>query len=708
MVSDAGGDHDPLEVVDGRCEGGVARTITECVVKRSMQILLIGALFIGTAGAALAQREFTYRTVATDLVIPWEIEFGPDGTLWTSERIGIMSRIDPENGTKKVILDRRDIVYTEQETGMLGFTWHPDFPDSPYVYVAYVGGKKSKFWRVVERYTYTNDTLHSPVELFKLDPAETYHQGCRLDVGPDRKLWVTMGDSPGVDSAAADSTLIGKILRMNLDGSVPDDNPIPGLLLYSKGHRNVQGFTRLPNGNIWTSEHGNVTEDEVNLLQPNGNYGWPIVQGMCDDEEFERPYCDSAGVIEPKWSSGNESTVAPCGMQYYNHDRYPVLKNSLLMTTLKNGTLFQFTLNDDGTDIVAVREHLQRSMGRMRDVAISPDGRIFLCTSNREPNTYNPFPLVDDDRIVELLPVEDSASAIYSGPDTVFTRARPGDEYYFPVVVTNTGTASYKINHVWDIEGDADIHNAQWRVPVVVAPGYSYGLDCLFQPKSEGTFTRRIRIVSDEIELQDVILLGSTTVGLLKPSADTLTDGCTLGEESEIIVPFVNVGTDTITVTGAELGGYNADLFEIVTAETGVIEPDDVINVRLKFVATKPGAHLCEVKILSTSYRPASCVVICKSVTSVQETSAPYQFSIKPNPSVDAVSFVMPQDLVGGEVFVYDVMGALVWSTKVTSEHVIQWNGQRFDGTSVPAGSYVVSVRGTRGTATMMMQRTGR
>lgn len=652
-----------------------------------------------------AQKEFTVRPVATGLEIPWEIEWGPDGTLWTTERTGVMSRIDPENGTKKVILDRRDVVFLKEETGMLGFTWHPDFPDSPFVYVAYVGGKRHHYWRVVERYTFTNDTLTDPKRIFTFDPAASYHQGCRLQFGPDRKLYVTMGDSPGVDSAAVDSTLNGKILRMNSDGTVPYDNPVPGLLMFTKGHRNVQGIDILPNGKMWVSEHGNIIEDEVNLLQAGRNYGWPFVEGYCDDEEFEKPYCDSVNVVEPKWTSGTSTTVAPCGMRYYNHDAYPALANSLLMTTLKNGTLFQFTLNDSGTAITSTREHLVRALGRLRDVAISPDGRVFLCTSNREPNAYTPFPSEEDDQIVELIPVADTATPEFSAPDTVYVKARPNDMLFFQLPVSNPGNASYTITNVWDIEGDAGLHNSQWRVPVVVLPQKTYGLECVFEPKGEGTYVRQVRIVTNEVDVHDVMLKGSTTVGLLKPSADTLSDGCLAGEESEVIVPFVNVGTDTLTVTGATLSGFDAEKYEIVTVETGVIEPNGIANVRLKFRPSDPGAHICRVNVISTSYRPAFGYVICNSTTSVNEPQAPYPFRVVPNPSNDNVTIALPPDLVDGSVAIYDVMGTMIWSATVHAQSTITWNGASSDGSRVAAGSYIVTVSGVRGTSMTILQR---
>ena len=408
----------------------------------------------------------------------------------------------------------RDELYYTMETGMLGFTWHPDFPDSPYVYIATVGGTtKENSFRLVQRFTYAEDSLRDPVEIFRLDPADSTHQGCRLRIGQDRKLYVTMGDSPGEADSDKDETLVGKVLRMNLDGSVPDDNPIEGQLMYTKGHRNVQGFVQLPDGKIFTSEHGNIMEDEVNLLQPGGNYGWPIVEGVCDDP-WELDYCDSAQVIEPAWSSGLDGTVAPCGLEYYDHDLYPTLKNSLLLMTLKNSAIYQLHLNDDHTEVTETSIHIQRSVGRIRDIAITADGRIFLCTSNREPNGYFPFPLADDDLIIELIPVPQGASPSLSAPDTVYVNARVGEEKRFPITVENSGDGNLRIDGLWTMDNTKPVRGDQWRVPVIVAPNSTYDIAGVFFPQEEGEWVGHLRIVTETQGQKDVYVVANTdTIG---------------------------------------------------------------------------------------------------------------------------------------------------------------------------------------------------
>jgi glucose/arabinose dehydrogenase len=578
---------------------------------------VLGLLIVCTSAAPSQEQPFTVEPVVTGLVVPWEIEFGRDGWLWTTERHGLFSRINLETGEKRVILDLRHEIKNENEVGMLGFTWHPDFPDSPYVYLAHVRPSGEEFYRIIERYTYVNDSLVDPVEYFRFDPAVNYHQGCRLMVGQDRKLYFTMGDSPGVDSANVNGPMIGKLVRMNLDGSVPEDNPVPGNLAWDKGHRNVQGLVQLPNGNIWTSEHGNVTEDEVNLIVRDANYGWPRVEGPCDTDA-ERAYCDSAGVLEPKWSSG-ASTVAPCGMFYYDHDRIPRLRNSLLMTTLKNGTLFQFVLNDSGTAIVETHEYLQRSIGRLRDVAISPDGRIFLCTSNIEWNSFPPFPLPEDDRIVELVAVESGTAGTLHGPDTVRTAARPGDRFNFPARVYNNGSAPLTVELAYNDTLGVSIGSDQWRVPVVILPNTHYDLTMVFEPRTEGEFTGSVVVQVKDWGFHRIKLFGTTAIGHLAPVEDWIDLSGGFGDTSEVDVWVTNDGVDTLTITGAQILPAPNDDVHVVSVETGVIAPQEQRRIVVSYHPFSDGDRLYTLDVLSTSYRPTRVTMMGTVVSSVQE-----------------------------------------------------------------------------------------
>ena len=183
------------------------------------------------------------------------------------------------------------------------------------------------------------------------------------------------------------SSLNGKILRLNLDGTVPADNPIHGNPLWTKGNRNAQGLV-FANNILYESEHGPDSDDEINIIEKGRNYGWPTVKGFCDNGS-EKTFCAANNVKEPikAWTP----TAALSGMDYYNDTLIPEWKNSLLVVALKNSRLYQLKLNAAHNAITETNEFFNGVFGRMRDVCISPDGKVYICTSNG-----------DGDKIVEI------------------------------------------------------------------------------------------------------------------------------------------------------------------------------------------------------------------------------------------------------------------------------------------------------------------
>jgi aldose sugar dehydrogenase len=165
---------------------------------------------------------------------------------------------------------------------------------------------------------------------------------------------------------------------MNLDGSVPADNPIPGSPVWSWGHRNAQGLVFVGN-TLFSSEHGATTDDEINIIEKGRNYGWPEVEGFCDEAD-ERSFCNGNNIKEPlkAWTP----TVAFAGMDYYNADNIPEWKNCLLVTTLKNRRLYVMKLNEARDKIENVSEYFKDYFGRLRDVCVAPDGKVYIGTTN--------------------------------------------------------------------------------------------------------------------------------------------------------------------------------------------------------------------------------------------------------------------------------------------------------------------------------------
>lgn len=637
--------------------------------------------------------------VATNLVVPWEIEWGPDGMLWVTERPGIVSRINPETGAKQVLLDLRDSVYfLDVESGMLGFVLHPDFLQTPYLYLTYIGGDTVGEYRVVKRYEYVSDTLINPVDIYRIAPAGPLHNGSRLVIGPDNKLYVTAGDHDQKLPALDENSDVGKILRMNLDGTIPDDNPVPGRYMWSKGHRNPQGLVVLPNGNLWSSEHGSSIEDEVNLIVKGGNYGWPRVEGPCD-VELELGYCDSNNVINPRWSSGN-MIVAPSNLEYYNSVSYPVFANSLLLATLKANTLFQLRLNERGDSIVEVQDYFNRSLGRIRDIAVSPDGRIFLCSSNREANQVYPYPEFDDDKIVEVIPLPDTVKPIYSGPDTLFVKARVGDELVFHSPIGNVGSGSFRITWVGQLDTNSFLQSNQWRVPITLLPGKSYGIEFIFIPPEEGEYYSRTLVSTREIGDYFINLKGSTHVGVLDAVNDTIVRQCDNCIEELIRVPFVNTGTDTVTVTGAVIEGPDSAAFLFSDVDTGVIQPGDTAYVTVRSISQFPEIRQIMVRIESTSYRDASSTLFVMPVTSVDsDQSDELTMFVYPNPFSSKITIIVPKELAGEPISIYNSVGSLMYRLESGPNQSVVWDPASAGNFSLSRGTYLAFVTNGKSSA---------
>jgi aldose sugar dehydrogenase len=321
------------------------------------------------------------RTVKHGLNYPWEILWGKDDFIWMTEKLGKISKLDPKTGDV-LFSSKIDEVVSVSEGGLLGMVQHPDFLNNGFIYVVYNYYNGPNYLEKVVRLTYENGTLSSPLTLIENISASDIHNGSRLWITEENppKLFISTGDASNPALSQDANSPNGKILRLNLDGTIPDDNPIAGNPMWSMGHRNPQGMVMV-NGNLYVAEHGPSIEDEINIIEKGRNFGWPIVNGPCDDTS-ETAFCSTYNVKPPLWSSGNTFTVAGSGLDYYNGDSIPQWKNSLLLATLKNKRIYQIKLSADGQSVVSTKEYFFDMWGRLRDFCISPAGRIYLCTSN--------------------------------------------------------------------------------------------------------------------------------------------------------------------------------------------------------------------------------------------------------------------------------------------------------------------------------------
>lgn len=352
------------------------------------RLLVAVALGIIGASAAIAGPQVTIY--AQGLEIPWSIAFAPDGRAFVTERPGRVrvirdGRLDPDP------VARLDVAHVG-EGGLLGIALDPAFPRRPFLYVYdtyYDRGLKNRVERLRERDgRFVRDRV-----LLDGIPGSSFHDGGRIRFGPDGMLYVATGDGRRSERARDPESLAGKILRITADGEIPRDNPISGSPVFSLGHRNVQGLGWHPGTKtLYATEHGPSGErgwcchDEVNVIRPGGDYGWPEVIG--DDHKGKPEY------VAPLVHSGRD-TWAPSGASFVSRGPW---KGRFLFANLRGAHLRMLVLSPDGKRLIR-QERLVEGFGRLRDVVEGPDGALYVLTSNRDGRGR---PREGDDRILRV------------------------------------------------------------------------------------------------------------------------------------------------------------------------------------------------------------------------------------------------------------------------------------------------------------------
>lgn len=328
------------------------------------------------------------RVLVSNLQVPWSIAPVGGGVYIVSERIGRISVIVGSTVREAISID----VASMGEAGLLGLAIHPDFPSRPYVY-AYMSYRDSgDIYNRVARIRIDTGTWRAVSMQAILDriPGGYIHNGGRIRFGPDQKLYIATGDASIGPLAQKLDNPAGKILRIEDDGSIPKDNPFYPSPIYSYGHRNPQGIDWHPSqGFMVSSEHGPVAHDEINVIIPGGNYGWPHYSGISGDDRF----------IDPIIESGRD-TWAPSGISFIKGDLFRQFHGDLLVACLRGERLLRIRFLDAKRAYVA-EELLASMFGRLRDVVIDEDGSILLSTSNRDGRGS---PLAGDDRIIRITP----------------------------------------------------------------------------------------------------------------------------------------------------------------------------------------------------------------------------------------------------------------------------------------------------------------
>ncbi|MGN7470743.1 PQQ-dependent sugar dehydrogenase [Brevibacillus sp. SAFN-007a] len=335
-------------------------------------------------------QELSYRTeaVADQLDVPWALDIAADGRLFFTERPGRIRVIQAGKLLEQPLLSFPAPFVSEGEGGLLGLVLDPQFARNHFMYVYHTYQDGPQIYNRVLRLRERDNRAEVDRVLIDKIPGSAIHNGGRLKIGPDQRLYITTGDAREPELAQDMNSLAGKILRLNLDGTIPQDNPFPGSPVYSLGHRNPQGLAWNPaTGTLYSSEHGPSAHDELNRIEPKGNYGWPAITG---DQEQQ-------GMRTPIWQSKDE-TWAPSGMAFVRKGPWA---GQLLVANLRGQQLLRVKLDPVRADAVTeVSAILVNELGRLRDVAEGPDGSLYLLTNNRDGRGE---PRDGDDRIIRLV-----------------------------------------------------------------------------------------------------------------------------------------------------------------------------------------------------------------------------------------------------------------------------------------------------------------
>ncbi len=352
---------------------------------KSKSTLLTAALAMAFAGAAQAV-DYQIETVAEGLQFPWSLAFLPDGGMLVTERAGQLRYISAEGELQDAPIEGVPEAFVSGQSGLFEVVLDPDYASNKRIFLSYACGTLEANHTCLSSATLADGALQGVEELFRVQPAKagSAHYGGRMAFLADNTLLLTLGD--GFDyreEAQKTSSHIGSIVRLNRDGSVPEDNPFIGQEnaqpeLYSIGHRNVQAIVYdAQNDRVLAHEHGPRGGDELNLVEPGNNYGWPkITFGVDYNGAAISPYTSLPGLEQPivQWTP----SIAPSGMTLYRGEQFPAWKNSLMISTLAARNVRRVAMN--GSEVVSQEVLFEELGSRFRDVRTGPDGNLYMLT----------------------------------------------------------------------------------------------------------------------------------------------------------------------------------------------------------------------------------------------------------------------------------------------------------------------------------------
>jgi glucose/arabinose dehydrogenase len=373
-----------------------------CMTSLLAVIVLVTGMLPGVAddkrpGLKTKEATLKVRKVAKGLEYPWGLAFLPDGRMLVTERPGKL-RIVGKDGALSEPLKGVPKVFAEEQGGLLDVALDPKFAENGLVYLSYAEPGKGGAGTAVARGKLGTDSLESVEVIFRQAPKvdEGLHFGSRLVFAPDGKLFVTLGERFKFAPAQDLSTTLGKIVRINPDGSVPEDNPFVGQEgklpeIYSYGHRNPQGAAIHPEtGKLWENEFGPLGGDELNIIEPGKNYGWPVVSWgkHYNGKEIPDP------PTRPEFTDAIKHwtpVISPSGMTFYTGDAIPGWKGNLLIGGLSSQGIVRLSLDGEK---VADEERI--ALGdRIRNVVQGPDGAVYALTDKSDGSILRLTPMRD-------------------------------------------------------------------------------------------------------------------------------------------------------------------------------------------------------------------------------------------------------------------------------------------------------------------------
>ena len=418
------------------------------------------------------------EVVAGKLKIPWSIDWTPDWTALFTERGGDL-RIIRDGILLPDPIFSVDVI-DDAEGGLLGIAVDPEFEENQYIYMYQTYKTDGTTLNKVVRYTLANVTVSEDLVLVDGIPGASYHDGGRIQFGPDGNLYITTGDAGNPSLAQDLDSLAGKILRITREGAIPQDNPFSNSAVWSWGHRNPQGMDWDGSGNLIATEHGPSGErgeahDEINLILPGANYGWPETVG---DESM-------AGMQDPLLHTGSE-TWAPSGSEFYDGDMIPGWTGKYFVANLLGEHLRMIDLDLSNNGTHSHEGLFEGQFGRLRDVQTGPDGFLYLLTSNRDGRGS---PVSNDDRILKIVPVFDSALSRPANVLTYGLEASPAGASMDPA----TGTFTWR---------PAEDQNGIHTITVTVSDG------------NGGTNSQEVQVTVNEVNVAPIVDAGSDQTAL--------------------------------------------------------------------------------------------------------------------------------------------------------------------------------------------------